>query len=123
MLPKTQPAPITITCIVKSLIKPWLTLNHSCPEYSYLYTICINADFRLEKGRLHTEVYPKLREHCSSQGYELHIVDLHWKTELEEKEDHQFPELCLDELRRKIHKNSISYVTHKTHIIIIFFHA
>ncbi|ODM93765.1 NACHT and WD repeat domain-containing protein 2 [Orchesella cincta] len=71
--------------------------------------VCVSfsQDFRLEKGKLHTEVYPKLREHCSNQGYELHIIDLHWKTELEDKEDHQFPELCLEELRRE---QDVSYV-------------
>lgn len=58
-------------------------------------------DFRLEKGNLNTEVYPSLREYCSSKGYELHITDLHWKTDLETKQDHEFPELCLEELKRK----------------------
>lgn len=58
-------------------------------------------DFRLEKGNLHTQIYPKLREYASNLGYELHITDLHWKSELEERQDHEFPELCIRELKRK----------------------
>jgi hypothetical protein len=50
---------------------------------------------------LHNDVYPKLRDHCRREGYELHIVDLHWKTDLEKQQDHEFPELCLGELARK----------------------
>lgn len=47
-------------------------------------------------------MYPELRDYCRSQGYELHIVDLHWKTGLEKQQDHEFPELCLGELARKL---------------------
>jgi hypothetical protein len=63
--------------------------------------IMSRTDFRLEKGSLHTEVYPSLREYCSSRGYELHITDLHWKSDLETKQDNEFPELCLEELKRE----------------------
>lgn len=45
-------------------------------------------------------VYPELRAHCRIKGYELHIVDLHWKTLLEKQQDHEFPELCIGELTR-----------------------
>lgn len=55
----------------------------------------------MEKGSLHNTVYPELREHCRSKGYELHIVDLHWKTLLEKQQDHEFPELCIGELTSK----------------------
>ncbi|KAJ8957791.1 hypothetical protein NQ317_004477 [Molorchus minor] len=52
----------------------------------------------VEKGALHNIIYPELRAHCRSRGYELHIVDLHWKTLLEKQQDHEFPELCIGEL-------------------------
>jgi hypothetical protein len=45
-------------------------------------------------------VYPELRALCRGKGYELHIVDLHWKTALEKQQDHEFPELCVGELTR-----------------------
>jgi hypothetical protein len=50
---------------------------------------------------LHNTLYPELRDYCRRQGYELHIVDLHWKTGLEKQQDYEFPELCLGELARK----------------------
>lgn len=53
---------------------------------------------------LHNKIYPDLRAHCRSRGYELHIVDLHWKTLLEKQQDHEFPELCIGELTRTIYK-------------------
>jgi hypothetical protein len=59
------------------------------------------ADCCIEKGALHNTVYPELRDYCRSRGYELHNVDLHWKTGLEKQQDHEFPELCLGELTRK----------------------
>jgi hypothetical protein len=59
------------------------------------------ADCCIEKGALHNTVYPELRDYCRGRGYELHIVDLHWKTGLEKQQDHEFPELCLGELTRK----------------------
>lgn len=55
----------------------------------------------MEKGSLHNTVYPELRAHCRTKGYELHIVDLHWKTLLEKQQDHEFPELCIGELTSK----------------------
>ncbi|KAF5270218.1 hypothetical protein FQA39_LY08432 [Lamprigera yunnana] len=61
-----------------------------------------SQDCCVEKGALHNEIYPELRAHCRSKGYELHIVDLHWKTPLEKQQDHEFPELCIGELQRQI---------------------
>ncbi|KAK7866181.1 hypothetical protein R5R35_001398 [Gryllus longicercus] len=61
-----------------------------------------SQDCCVEKGVLHNVVYPELRSHCRNQGYELHIVDLHWKTGLEKQQDHEFPELCLGELTRQM---------------------
>lgn len=59
-------------------------------------------DCCVEKGALHNTVYPELRAHCRSKGYELHIIDLHWKTLLEKQQDHEFPELCIGELTSNI---------------------
>lgn len=56
------------------------------------------ADCCVEKGLFHNEIYPTLRKSTLEKGYELHIVDLHWKTSLEKQQDHEFPELCLEEL-------------------------
>ncbi|EFA06477.1 hypothetical protein TcasGA2_TC009369 [Tribolium castaneum] len=61
-----------------------------------------SQDCYVEKGVLHNSVYPELRAHCRSKGYELHIVDLHWKTLLEKQQDHEFPELCIGELTRQM---------------------
>ncbi|XP_063905453.1 NACHT and WD repeat domain-containing protein 2 isoform X2 [Zophobas morio] len=61
-----------------------------------------SQDCYVEKGALHNSVYPELRAHCRSKGYELHIVDLHWKTLLEKQQDHEFPELCIGELTRQM---------------------
>jgi len=58
----------------------------------------LSSDCTIEKGSLHNIVYPTLRQYCRSRGYELHIVDLHWKTLLEKQQDHEFPELCIGEL-------------------------
>lgn len=58
----------------------------------------IVSDCNVEKGTLHNIIYPELREYCRSKCYELHIVDLHWKTLLEKQQDHEFPELCIGEL-------------------------
>ncbi|PSN35793.1 hypothetical protein C0J52_09490, partial [Blattella germanica] len=66
-----------------------------------------SQDCCVEKGTLHNTVYPELRNHCLSRGYELHIVDLHWKTGLEKQQDHEFPELCLGELSRQM---EVAYV-------------
>lgn len=63
---------------------------------------CCIADCCVEKGALHNIVYPELRLHCRSKGYELHIVDLHWKTFLEKQQDHEFPELCIGELTSEL---------------------
>jgi len=60
-----------------------------------------SQDCCVEKGVLHNAVYPALRERCRQKGYELHVVDLHWKTALEKQQDHEFPELCLGELARE----------------------
>lgn len=59
-----------------------------------------SQDCCVEKGVLHNVVYPELRALCRGKGYELHIVDLHWKTALEKQQDHEFPELCVGELNR-----------------------
>ncbi|KAK5648750.1 hypothetical protein RI129_003642 [Pyrocoelia pectoralis] len=61
-----------------------------------------SQDCCVEKGALHNMIYPELRAHCRSKGYELHIVDLHWKTPLEKQQDHEFPELCIGELTRQM---------------------
>ncbi|XP_069676393.1 NACHT and WD repeat domain-containing protein 2 isoform X2 [Periplaneta americana] len=66
-----------------------------------------SQDCCIEKGALHNTVYPDLRGYCRSRGYELHIVDLHWKTGLEKQQDHEFPELCLGELSRQM---EVAYV-------------
>ncbi|CAG9765713.1 unnamed protein product [Ceutorhynchus assimilis] len=66
-----------------------------------------SQDCTVEKGSLHNVVYPNLRQYCRSKGYELHIVDLHWKTLLEKQQDHEFPELCIGELTRQI---EVAYV-------------
>ncbi|XP_046670625.1 NACHT domain- and WD repeat-containing protein 1 [Homalodisca vitripennis] len=60
-----------------------------------------SQDCCVEKGVLHNKIYPSLREKAAERGYELHIVDLHWKTGLEKQQDHEFPELCLEELARQ----------------------
>ncbi|XP_054275892.1 NACHT and WD repeat domain-containing protein 2-like [Macrosteles quadrilineatus] len=60
-----------------------------------------SQDCCIEKGVLHNKIYPSLREKAAGRGYELHIVDLHWKTGLEKQQDHEFPELCLEELARQ----------------------
>lgn len=65
---------------------------------NYLECFTLNADCCVEKGVLHNKIYPSLRAQAAEQGYELHIVDLHWKTALEKQQDHEFPELCLEEL-------------------------
>lgn len=61
-----------------------------------------SQDCCVEKGALHNTIYPELRMHCRMKGYELHIVDLHWKTLLEKQQDHEFPELCIGELTRQM---------------------
>ncbi|CAG9853566.1 unnamed protein product [Phyllotreta striolata] len=66
-----------------------------------------SQDCTVEKGALHNTIYPELRAHCRSKGYELHIVDLHWKTLLEKQQDHEFPELCIGELTRQM---EIAYI-------------
>ncbi|KAB0804135.1 hypothetical protein PPYR_01105 [Photinus pyralis] len=66
-----------------------------------------SQDCCVEKGSLHNVIYPELRAHCRSKGYELHIVDLHWKTPLEKQQDHEFPELCIGELTRQM---EIAYI-------------
>ncbi|XP_021914136.1 NACHT and WD repeat domain-containing protein 2 isoform X2 [Zootermopsis nevadensis] len=66
-----------------------------------------SQDCCIEKGMLHNAVYPTFRDYCRRQGYELHIVDLHWKTGLEKQQDHEFPELCLGELARQM---EVAYV-------------
>jgi len=63
-----------------------------------------SQDSCVEKGVLHNVVYPELRALCRGRGYELHIVDLHWKTALEKQQDHEFPELCVGELTRNLFK-------------------
>lgn len=63
-------------------------------------SLILFVDCTVEKGALHNTVYPELRAMCRSKGYELHIVDLHWKTLLEKQQDHEFPELCIGELTR-----------------------
>ncbi|XP_065205411.1 NACHT domain- and WD repeat-containing protein 1 [Planococcus citri] len=55
----------------------------------------------VEKTVLHGSVYPELRKICRQEGYELHMADLHWKTLLEKRRDHKFPELCIFELNRQ----------------------
>ncbi|XP_077284296.1 NACHT domain- and WD repeat-containing protein 1 isoform X2 [Arctopsyche grandis] len=49
---------------------------------------------------LHSEVTSKLRVWCRTRGWQLHVVDLHWRTPLEAQRDHEFPRLCLSELAR-----------------------
>lgn len=67
----------------------------------YMILFCI-LECYLEKNILHGRVYPELRKQCRQEGYELHIADLHWKTLLEKKRDHKFPELCIFELNRTL---------------------
>ncbi|KAK9874009.1 hypothetical protein WA026_002362 [Henosepilachna vigintioctopunctata] len=66
-----------------------------------------SQDCHVEKGTLHNQIYPEIRKHCREKGYELHIVDLHWKTLLEKQQDHEFPELCIGELTRQM---EVAYV-------------
>ncbi|CAH0550201.1 unnamed protein product [Brassicogethes aeneus] len=66
-----------------------------------------SQDCGVEKASLHNTVYPELRTRCRAKGYELHIVDLHWKTLLEKQQDHEFPELCIGELTRQM---EVAYV-------------
>ncbi|XP_017775485.1 PREDICTED: NACHT and WD repeat domain-containing protein 2 isoform X1 [Nicrophorus vespilloides] len=66
-----------------------------------------SQDCCVEKGALHNALYPELRARCRLKGYELHIVDLHWKTLLEKQQDHEFPELCIGELTRQM---EVAYV-------------
>lgn len=66
-----------------------------------------SQDCHHEKGALHNAVYPTLRARCRKRGYELHIVDLHWRSLLEKQQDHEFPELCLGELARQM---EVAYV-------------
>ncbi|KAL3288933.1 hypothetical protein HHI36_003377 [Cryptolaemus montrouzieri] len=61
-----------------------------------------SQDCCIEKGTLHNQLYPELRKLCREKGFELHIVDLHWKTLLEKQQDHEFPELCIGELTRQM---------------------
>ncbi|XP_018319781.1 NACHT domain- and WD repeat-containing protein 1 isoform X2 [Agrilus planipennis] len=66
-----------------------------------------SQDCCVEKGAFHNILYPDLRSYCRSRDYELHIVDLHWKTLLEKQQDHEFPELCIGELTRHL---EVAYV-------------
>ncbi|RZF39182.1 hypothetical protein LSTR_LSTR014668 [Laodelphax striatellus] len=61
-----------------------------------------SQDCCLEKGILHSKVYPILRKEAREHGYELHITDLHWRTTLEKQQDHEFPELCVEQLNRQV---------------------
>ncbi|XP_075219526.1 NACHT and WD repeat domain-containing protein 2 isoform X3 [Lycorma delicatula] len=60
-----------------------------------------SQDCCVEKGILHNNVYPVLRQESLERGYELHIIDLHWRTSLEKQQDHEFPELCIEQLNRQ----------------------
>ncbi|KAG8234981.1 hypothetical protein J437_LFUL013861 [Ladona fulva] len=73
-----------------------------CCKISIYVCAADSQDCCVEKGVLHKIVYPKLRDHCRDFGFEVHIVDLHWKTALEKQQDHEFPELCLGELSREL---------------------
>lgn len=56
------------------------------------------SDCCVEKGMLHSKVAAELRAWCRTRGWQLHVVDLHWRTPLEAQRDHEFPRLCLSEL-------------------------
>lgn len=60
-----------------------------------------SEECHVEKNVLHGKVYPELRKKCRQEGYELHVVDLHWRSMLEKRRDHRFPELCIFELNRQ----------------------
>ncbi|XP_071449148.1 uncharacterized protein [Hetaerina americana] len=73
-----------------------------CSKISIYVCAADSQDCCVEKGLLHKVVYPRLRDYCRDSGFEVHIVDLHWKTALEKQQDHEFPELCLGELSRQM---------------------
>ncbi|XP_014258640.1 NACHT domain- and WD repeat-containing protein 1 [Cimex lectularius] len=57
-----------------------------------------SQDCKVEKGVVHSEVYPELRSFCKSVNFELHIVDLHWSVQDKSSEPE---ELFLHELSRQ----------------------
>ena len=44
-------------------------------------------------------VYPKLKEHCQSLGYDFQVVDMRWGVRDEATDDHMTSELCMRELK------------------------
>ncbi|XP_049833754.1 NACHT domain- and WD repeat-containing protein 1 [Schistocerca gregaria] len=73
-----------------------------CRKIALYVCAADSQDCCVEKGALHNKVYPAVRARCRQRGYELHVVDLHWRTALEKQQDHEFPELCLGELAREM---------------------
>lgn len=52
-----------------------------------------------ERNNLMERIYPKLKEHCQSVGYDFQVVDMRWGVRDEATDDHMTSELCMRELR------------------------
>lgn len=56
-------------------------------------------DFRAERTALQSYVFPTLRAHCESAGFQFQAVDLRWGVSEAASREHRTVDICLEEIR------------------------
>ncbi|XP_064634336.1 uncharacterized protein LOC135492092 isoform X2 [Lineus longissimus] len=91
------------------------SMNIKVPADSKILRIYVSSAFTDsigERSRLIQKAYPDLKEYCSSRGYELHIMDLHWGVTSWQTDDHTGPDKAMQVLEKCTEgARTISFVT------------
>ncbi|NLC27950.1 MAG: DUF4062 domain-containing protein, partial [Campylobacteraceae bacterium] len=57
------------------------------------------SDFKKEREILHTKVFPRISEYCTSLGFSFQPIDLRWGVNNEAQLDQKTLEVCLEEVK------------------------
>ena len=57
------------------------------------------SDFKKEREVLQEQVFPEIKDYCSSKGYAFLPIDLRWGINEEAQLDQKTLEVCLEEVR------------------------
>lgn len=58
------------------------------------------SDMKHERNAWQRDVFPKLEEFCTQQGFQFQAIDLRWGVPTEAGLDHRTMQICFEELRR-----------------------
>jgi hypothetical protein len=58
------------------------------------------SDLKPERNALQAQVFPRLEQLCTKNGFQFQAIDLRWGVSSEAGLDHRTMRICFDELRR-----------------------